>query len=315
MSRAVPAHPVVEIVVGHDEVHVNGEVVDVEDVDDLQRAGVHAAAERVAQRLGRPVRAIATEADGRLRMIVHPDGTASEVEPIDDTPPVSWRERAMALVPGFLTTRAAAAVLGGALVCALLLVGGLKMLAGTTPSGEGSPAAGTEQGPTEDAAPVSLRPVTRPVVLRLAPLRLRVEARPGVEQVGLRVRTARPVTVQVRVKVSGEPAKTRKLRVSSSSASTEFTVPAGAVKWTVSAPSGIERSGTAEVAPKSVPTPEPTPEYTPEPSETYTPPPPTTTDPDPGGGSNAKPDRPKSKPKKQPVDPDAPKGPIDPDDQ
>ena len=86
----VPAHPVVEIVVTGESVTVDGEVVDRgsaggPDAKVAMLLGVHAAARRVAQPLGRPVRAVLRSGDDEKRLVVHPDGAVTEVE---DTFPV-----------------------------------------------------------------------------------------------------------------------------------------------------------------------------------------------------------------------------------
>ncbi len=87
----VPAHPLVEIVVTAESVTVDGEVVDRgsaggPDAKVAMLLGVHAAARRVAQPLGRPVRAVLRSGDDdEKRLVVHPDGTVTDVE---DTFPV-----------------------------------------------------------------------------------------------------------------------------------------------------------------------------------------------------------------------------------
>lgn len=82
-SSSVPPHPVVSIKVGVDgTVEVDGEVVQRDGSHDAYSVAVHAAAVRVAQPLGRPVRAIAADADGRTELIVHPDGRATDIRSV-----------------------------------------------------------------------------------------------------------------------------------------------------------------------------------------------------------------------------------------
>jgi hypothetical protein len=86
----VPAHPVVEIEVSAEAVTVDGVVVDRgsaggPDTTVAMHLGVHAAARQVAQPLARPVRAILRCGADEKRMVIHPDGTVSNVE---DTFPV-----------------------------------------------------------------------------------------------------------------------------------------------------------------------------------------------------------------------------------
>lgn len=87
----VLAHPVVAIRVSAEAVTVDGEVVDRgsaggPDTQVAMLLGVHAAARRVAQPLGRPVRAVLTCDDDDVKhLVVHPDGSVTDVE---DTFPV-----------------------------------------------------------------------------------------------------------------------------------------------------------------------------------------------------------------------------------
>jgi hypothetical protein len=83
-SPAVPSIPVVLINIEDDTVSVNGVLVDHDGTQSLHQVGVHAAAERVAQVLQRPVRAIATDATSRTRLVVHPNGTATDLELLED---------------------------------------------------------------------------------------------------------------------------------------------------------------------------------------------------------------------------------------
>ena len=87
----VPPHPVVEIEVSGDAVTVDGVVVDRgsaggPDTTVAMHLGVHAAARQVAQPLGRPVRAILRCGDDEKRLVIHPDGSVTDVE---DTFPVT----------------------------------------------------------------------------------------------------------------------------------------------------------------------------------------------------------------------------------
>jgi len=81
----VPATPVVLINIEADQVTVNGVAVEHDGSRSLHQVGVHAAAERVAQVLQRPVRVIATDATSRTRLVVHPNGTATDLEVLEET--------------------------------------------------------------------------------------------------------------------------------------------------------------------------------------------------------------------------------------
>lgn len=105
----VPAHPVVDIKVSADSVTVDGAVVDRgstggPDTKVAMHLGVHAAARRVAQPLGRPVRAVLTVGAEVKHLVVHPDGSVSDVEdtfpvvsliapPGSRATPISWSAR------------------------------------------------------------------------------------------------------------------------------------------------------------------------------------------------------------------------------
>jgi len=75
----VPPHPVARIVVDGDAVTVNGAPVAWDGQGPAQAAAVHEVATRIAQPLERPVRAVATEATGRISLVVYPDGHTSDV--------------------------------------------------------------------------------------------------------------------------------------------------------------------------------------------------------------------------------------------
>ncbi|WP_372736030.1 hypothetical protein [Nocardioides sp.] len=76
--RSVPPTPVVEIRVSGPEVRVDDQVVAPDGELNPQLRGVREAA-LVAQRLGRPVRAVMTDDLSRTQLVVHPDGQISDV--------------------------------------------------------------------------------------------------------------------------------------------------------------------------------------------------------------------------------------------
>lgn len=79
----VPDAPVVDISITGDVVTVDGVGVAHDGTRPLHHVAVHAAAERVARPLGRPVRAVATDSEGRATLVVHPDGRATDVELVE----------------------------------------------------------------------------------------------------------------------------------------------------------------------------------------------------------------------------------------
>ena len=81
----VPAFPHVLIIVTDVAVMVDGEVVDRGSAGDPDTSvaiqlGVHAAARKSAQRLGRPVRATLRCKGDERRIIVQPDGSFADAE-------------------------------------------------------------------------------------------------------------------------------------------------------------------------------------------------------------------------------------------
>ncbi len=87
----VPAFPHVLIIVTETAVMVDGEVVDRGSAGDPDTSiaiqlGVHAAARRVVQRLGRPVRATLRCQGEERRIIIAPDGSFADAEEAKPTP-------------------------------------------------------------------------------------------------------------------------------------------------------------------------------------------------------------------------------------
>lgn len=84
LSAAVPATPVAVIEIegsmGAAVVRVNGDLVEHDGTRDPHHVAVHAVAERVAQVLDRPVRAIASDGTTRAALVVHPSGETSNIE-------------------------------------------------------------------------------------------------------------------------------------------------------------------------------------------------------------------------------------------
>ena len=77
---APPPHPVVAITIDGGTITVNGAPVEHDGTQPLHQVAIHAVARQVAQPLNRPVRAIATDNNGRTALVVHPDGHASDHE-------------------------------------------------------------------------------------------------------------------------------------------------------------------------------------------------------------------------------------------
>ncbi|MEJ7832965.1 MAG: hypothetical protein WKF79_08635 [Nocardioides sp.] len=79
----VASHPVVAIDVDdEDRILIDGTVLPAAESADLYRTAVHAVASGVARPLGRPVRAMATDRYGATRLVIHPDGSVSDIETV-----------------------------------------------------------------------------------------------------------------------------------------------------------------------------------------------------------------------------------------
>lgn len=76
----VPPEPVVAIHIDGGAVTVDGTAVHHDGAHPPQQVAIDAVASQVAQRLRRPVRAIATDRSGRTSMVVHPDGHVTDVQ-------------------------------------------------------------------------------------------------------------------------------------------------------------------------------------------------------------------------------------------
>ncbi len=83
-DKRVAAHPVVTIDV-RAGVSVNGEDVAHEEHVDRYTVAVHEVARRVGVPLGRAVRVVATAETGLTGLVVHPDGSATDVVEVADS--------------------------------------------------------------------------------------------------------------------------------------------------------------------------------------------------------------------------------------
>jgi len=86
-TTAPPPHPVVAITIDGDTISVNGAPIRHDGTQPLHQVAIHAVARQVAQPLNRPVRAIATDHNGRTALVVHPDGHASDHEALPTQEP------------------------------------------------------------------------------------------------------------------------------------------------------------------------------------------------------------------------------------
>lgn len=79
-SAEVQSTPVVVIAIEGDLITVNGDSVEHDGTRNPYEVAIHTAAERVAQVLRRPVRAVARDSSGTTSLVIHEDGSVSELE-------------------------------------------------------------------------------------------------------------------------------------------------------------------------------------------------------------------------------------------
>lgn len=85
----VPAFPLVQIQIVGSTVTVDGVAIVHDNTRSLHHIAIQTAADRVARPLRRPVRAVASDDEGRASMLIHPDGSATDVILLDDALPVA----------------------------------------------------------------------------------------------------------------------------------------------------------------------------------------------------------------------------------
>ena len=277
-DTVVPAFPNVLIIVTDAAVMVDGEVVDRgsaggPDTSVAIHLGVHAAARRVAQRVGRPVRATLRCNGEEKRIIVHPDGTFSDAEEVRAVPgpAVSVAAPGARAVPVrrparrpvravFLVDKARLGMVAAYVALGAVLVGGLLVQANSddpTPMSTDAdlPPAAPEQA--SDPAALVPRAVVDGTRLDRLPAIREVAANPGAGGFQLKVTTSRAVRVEVLASpLSGDDgARLWTLRTSGPTTRTLdiSDLSAGAYRWEVRLPGEEPRTGNVVVPPAPEP--------------------------------------------------------------
>lgn len=267
MSVDVPAYPIVEIEVSGEAVTVDGVVVDRgsvggPDATVAMHLGVQAAARRVALPLGRPVRATLRSGDDEKRLVIHPDGSVSDVE--DTFPVVSLvapagsrgapisRPPRRAVRPSWHYRRKQVAVVAAYVALAAVLVGGIltELSRGEMPS----PLTDDEPLAQPEDALARVQPVVQGSRVRPLPAVRDVVVTPGTGGFRVRLTTGRASRVTVRAApVSGAEAE-RLWTIRTPGATTRTLdvgdLPAGAYRWVVRSPG--ERPVTGRIVVDSV---------------------------------------------------------------
>ena len=309
----MPPDPIIEIEVSGDAVTVDGVVVDRgsaggPDTTVAMHLGVHAAARLVAQPLGRPVRAVLRCGTDEKRLVIHPDGSVTDVE---DTFPVTslvapagsrsapiqrHARRPHGAALRVRRTRLAVGLAYAAI--AVVLAGGIVMELATSDGTAPAPTAEEPPALTEPSIDDPVAPADRAVIkgnkLERLPGIRDVVVNPATGGFQLRLTTGRAARVTVRAAaVSGEggawqwalqtaKATTRTLDVDD--------LEAGAYRYTVQAPGERPLRGSFVIEPPVEPevvtvgtTPEPQAPSTPDNNNT---PPPSNNNNGGGGGGN-----------------------------
>lgn len=275
-GTVVPSHPLVEIEVTSEAVTVDGVVVDrgsagLPDTSVAKHLGVHAAARQVAQPLGRPVRATLRCGAEDKRLVIHPDGSVSEVEDtfavVSLVAPAGSRatpipRHARRPIRASLRVRRIRPAVGAAYVAlGAVLAGGLfvEAIDGEDPS---PLAAGTRQAPptaprVHDPASAAVPAVVKGTLLERLPGISHVVVSPDTGGFRLRVTTSRAVRVTVLASLLSGDGVTRMWTLRFGKAATRTLevddLPAGAHRWVVRSPG--ERRVAGEVVVRPAPEP------------------------------------------------------------
>lgn len=264
-SSQDPTEPVVVVHIVGQRVTVNAQPVEHDGSGDLIGVGVRAVALRFARIWQRPVPTIVIHGGASHRLLVHPDGGTSDVEPLgrDDqlgistVPPPAPHSAARVTAPARRSRGNAVWAVVATAVAVLLVVGLLTWVLtlvrddtdeaskddNSTPSATQTPTSSPTASATPTAKP---RPPAKT-------LRIRAKATSGRTTLTLRIAVSRPTGVTVRL----IPAKTGKAswrkitKIGKAPLTLTFRkLPPGNVRWSVLAGRGISTSGTTKVLPR-----------------------------------------------------------------
>jgi hypothetical protein len=262
-----PNESVVVVHIVGQRVTVNAQPVEHDGSGDLIGVGVRAVALRFARILQRPVPTIVIHGGASHRLLVHPDGRTSDVEPLgrDDQlgistapPPAPHSGATRVAAPARRSNGNAAWAVLATVIAVILVVGLLTwVLVLIRDDDTGETGKDTNPTPTASQTPTasptaSATPITKPKPPAKL-LRIRVKATAGRTTLTLRIAVSRPTGVTVRL----VPAKTGKAswrkipRIGKLPLTLTFRkLPPGGLRWSVLAGHGVSTSGMTKVLPR-----------------------------------------------------------------
>lgn len=248
-------------------VTVNAQPVEHDGSGDLIGVGIRAVALRFARMLQRPVPTIVIHGGASHRLLVHPDGGTSDVEPlgrddqlgINTAPPPSPHSGATrAVAPARRSNGNAVWAVVATAIAVILVVGLLTWVLALVRDDDGEAAKNTNSTPTASQTPTasataSATPTTKPKPPAKA-LRIRAKATAGRTTLTLRIVVSRPTGVTVRLVPSktGKASWRKITKIGKAPLTVTFRkLPPGSLRWSVMAGRGISKSGTTKVLPRA----------------------------------------------------------------
>lgn len=260
-----PNESVVVVHIVGQRVTVNAQPVEHDGSGDLIGVGVRAVALRFARILQRPVPTIVIHGGASHRLLVHPDGGTSDVEPLgrDDQlgistapPPAPHSGATRVAAPARRSNSNAVWAVVATAIAVILVVGLLTWVLAMVRDDDADDA-GKNTSPTPTAsqtptASASATPITKPKP-PVKPLRIRAKATAGRTTLTLRIAVSRPTGLTVRLVPSktGKASWRKITKIGKAPLTLTFRkLPPGNLRWSVMGGQGVSTSGTTKVLPR-----------------------------------------------------------------